>query len=106
MDQTTDTQINSTDFQSLLEYLSNVSSFMLDINKDLIYKEFQKQNNLDLIKYFSSDRNAKLLCVTRIDQDISEGSTKTTEILLETDLQYKGVKTVSICFIKKENTTL
>jgi hypothetical protein len=101
MEQTTENQTQQIDYQSLLEYLSNMSSIMLEANKDIIYLELQRESNLDLIKYFSSDRNTKLLCITK-----SESEETQPEFIVETDIQYKGTRASSICFIKKENSNL
>jgi hypothetical protein len=101
MDQTNDLTNIQIDYQSLLEYLSNVSSIMLEVNKDTIYLELQRQSNLELIKYFSADRNTKLLCITK-----SETEGTPLEFVVETDITYKGTRASSICFIKKENSNI
>lgn len=111
MESTIDNQLSNQDLQSLVEYLSNVSTYMLDSNKDYVYKELLKQNNVEIIKNFATDRNNKLICISKNETDtteeISNGTNgKPVEIIVENDLQYKGTKTASVCFIKKENSNL
>jgi hypothetical protein len=106
MEQTNDLQ-NTQDLQGLIDYLSNISSIMLDLNKDIIYKELLKKTNNDLIKNFALDRNYKLICVSKLDLDSTDGtSSKPPEIVIEAELQYKGIKNSTICFIKKENSNI
>jgi dynein heavy chain 1 len=104
MEQRNDLITTTQDLQGLIDYLSNISSIMLDVNKDIVYKELLMKTNNELVKSFASDRNTKLLCISKVDQDTGGGTPP--EIIIETDLQYKGIKASSICFIKKESSNL
>jgi len=101
----------------LVEYLSSVSVLILDVKKDFLYKELFRGNNVEIIKNFSVDRNNKQLCITKKEIEENPDSNfstttnsaainKSVEIVVENELQYKGMKTTSVCFIKRENATL
>jgi len=112
MDNTTKKEINSKDLEGFLDYISGVSANMLDLNKDTIYKESQKPDNLAIIKTFVTDQNIKLLCISKIDNSVPlEGAeenqvSKPDEIVFESELKYKGIKSYSVAFIKKDNNPL
>jgi len=112
MDNTTKKEINSKDLEGFLDYISGVSANMLDLNKDTIYKESQKPDNLAIIKTFVTDQNIKLLCISKIDNSVPlEGAeenqvSKPDEIVFESELKYKGIKSYTVTFIKKDNNAL
>ena len=110
MDSTIKTELNSENLQGFLTYISGVSSSLLDITKDTIYKESQKPDNLVVIKNFITDQNVKLLCISKVDNSMNsesnEQSSKSDEVLFESELKYKGIKSFTVGLIKKDNSVL
>ena len=117
-------EIQSQELQGLIDYLSNIGSCMLDIPKDSLNKEILKGENYNVLKLFASDRNTKLLSISKLENETMQtiptetdlkssiilnetnDFTRSYEILLETELKYKGQKSQSICFIKKDSVSL
>jgi len=117
-------EIHSQELQGLIDYVSTIASCMLDFSKDTLYKEILKGENYSILKLFASDRNTKQLCVSKVENEnlqslptesdlkssISVNDTndllKNYDVILENDLKYKGQKSQSICFIKKDLITL
>jgi len=90
-------QFNEQSLSDLVDYLSNVAHFMIDVNKEVLYKELFA--NSEIIKSFISDRNTKMLCISKLETDEPNSS----QIQINTDLFYKNSKSSTCCFIKKES---
>ena len=117
-------EIHTQELQGLIDYLSNIGCCMLDVSKDILYKEILKGENYNVLKLYASDRNTKLLCINKIENEnlptiptetdlkssiiLNETNdlAKSYEIFLEIELKYKGQKSQSICFIKKDSVSL
>lgn len=91
-------QFNEQSLSELVDYLSNVAHFMIDINKEVLYKELFAKS--EVIKSFVSERNTKMLCISKVEGD--EQNSFNLEI--KTDLLYKYPKSSTCCFIKKDST--
>ena len=83
----------------LIEYISNLSMLMIDIDKDKLISFLNEQNHLNLVKKFSIDPNLKLLAITKNENESNDEDSK--ELYLEFELQYRPIKTSTIIFIKK-----
>lgn len=91
-------QFNEQSLSELVDYLSNVAHFMIDINKEVLYKELYAKT--ELIKSFVSERNTKMLCISKVEGD--EANSYNIEV--KTDLLYQYPKSSTCCFIKKDST--
>jgi len=91
-------QFSEQSLSELVDYLSNVSHFMIDINKETLYKELFA--NSETIKSFVSDRNTKMLCISKVEGD----EANSYNLQINTDLIYKNSKSSTCCFIKKDSS--
>ena len=91
-------QFNEQSLQELVNYLSNVAYLMIDINKEILYKDLLTVSNLETIKNFATDRNTKMICISKLDGEDSNNF----QIQVSSDLQYKNSKSSTCAFIKKE----
>ena len=91
-------QFNEQSLSELVDYLSNVTHFMIDINKEVLYKELFAKS--EVIKSFVSERNTKMLCISKVEGD----EPNSYNLDIKTDLLYKYPKSSSCCFIKKDST--
>ncbi len=112
MDTNVKSEINNQDLQRLLDYISSISANLLVTNKDTIYKESQKPDNISIIKSFVTDQNTKMLCVTKIDNSATNDDedqkqeSKPDEVIFESEMKYKGLKSLTASFIKRDNSSL
>ena len=90
---------NKDHLQKLVDYFSNLSILMIDLDKDHLYKELAKPANTEIVRQFQKDPNTKLVCITKSDEDVQNEDERT--IFIETELSYKAIKTSTIIFIKK-----
>jgi dynein heavy chain 1 len=92
------TQFNEQSLSELVDYLSNVAHYMIDINKEVLYKELFAKS--EVIKSFVSERNTKMLCISKVEGD----EPNSYNLDIKTDLLYKYPKSSTCCFIKKDST--
>ena len=90
---------NKDHLQKLVDYFSNLSMLMIDLDKDRLYKELAKPVNTEIVRQFQKDPNTKLVCITKSDEDVENEDER--QIFIETELSYKAIKTSTIIFIKK-----
>lgn len=91
-------QIYEQSLQELVEYLVNVGHLMIDVKKELLYKELFA--NVEIIKSFVNERNVKMLSISKVEGD----EPNLYSIQLNTDLQFRNSKTSTCSFIKKDST--
>lgn len=91
-------QFSEQSLSELVDYLSNVAHFMIDINKEVLYKELFAKS--EVIKSFISERNTKMLCISKVEGD----EPNSFNLDIKTDLLYKYPKSCTCCFIKKDST--
>ena len=85
--------------QTLMDYIVNLSSMMIELDKDRLYKELTKSANIEFVKNFQKDPTTRLICITKNDEE--NISNETRELFIESELLYKPMKTSTILFIKK-----
>ena len=60
----------------LIEYISNLSMLMIDIDKEKLILFLNEQNHLNLVKKFSIDPNLKLLAITKNENESNDEDSK------------------------------
>ena len=93
-----DSETSEINIQPLIEYITNLSMLMIDIEKEKLHQFLEQQNHLNLLKKFAVDPTLKLISITKNENESNEGI---DDIFLETELQYKPMKTSTVVFIKK-----
>ncbi|MCQ2815661.1 MAG: AAA family ATPase [archaeon] len=94
--------------QNLIDYMSNVSSMTIDIDKDVLYKELSKQQNVDKLKSFTKNDTTRLISITQLDETDSSsegdaGKEEDPKIFIDTSLEYKKQNCQTIIFMKKND---
>ena len=88
------------DTQKLIDYMTNLSMLMLDMDKDKLYKTISSSENIELIKKFIQIESNRVICISKNEE---ENSMK-PEFFIDSKLEDKGIHTSTIIFIKKNPT--
>ena len=88
------------DTQKLIDYMTNLSMLMLDMDKDKLYKTISSSDNIELIKKFIQIESNRVICISKNEE---ENSMK-PEFFIDSKLEDKGIHTSTIIFIKKNPT--
>ena len=83
------------DSQKLIDYMTNLSMLMLDMDKDKLYKTISSSDNIELIKKFIQIESNRVICISKNEE---ENSMK-PEFFIDSKLEDKGIHTSTIIFI-------
>lgn len=65
---TVDLDVGELDFEYLNQYLTSVCFTLLNVNKDLFYKELHDPNNQKTLKSFATEKNFRSLLIAKVEK--------------------------------------